>query len=55
MKYKIRKQRPQPPKWFAFDTDNCYLCKNRNSCGGCGFLKKYIKENQKDKYLRRNK
>ena len=42
MKYKIRKQRPQPPQWFWADTDNCWACKNRNGCGGCKFLKRYI-------------
>lgn len=49
MKDKKRKQRPQPPKWFYFDTDNCYMCKNRNGCGGCRFLKKYINENYKNR------
>ena len=42
MKNKIRKQRPQPPQWFAYDTDCCWCCKNRNRCGGCKFLKRYI-------------
>ena len=42
MKYKIRKQRPQPPQWFWADTDNCWACKNRNGCGGCKFLKRYM-------------
>ena len=40
---KKRKRRPQPPKWFDYDTDNCYKCKNRNGCGGCKFLKRYVK------------
>lgn len=43
MKNKKRKRRPQPPKWFDYNTDNCYKCKNRNGCGGCKFLKRYIK------------
>ena len=43
MKAKKRKQQPQPPKYFNYDTDNCYFCKNRNNCGGCKILKKYSK------------
>lgn len=43
MKAKKRKQRPQPPKYFNLDTDNCWFCKNRNHCGGCKLLKKYSK------------
>ena len=38
---KRRKQRPQPPKYFDLDTDNCYRCKNKNNCGGCKVLKSY--------------
>ena len=30
-----------------FDTDNCYRCKNKNGCGGCKFLKRYIYTKQK--------
>ena len=40
--------RPQPPWYFYSDTDNCYRCKNRNGCGGCKFLKKYIATKQKN-------
>ena len=47
MKNKRRKMRPQPPWYFYPDTDNCYCCKNRNGCGGCKFLKKYIATKQK--------
>ena len=47
MKKKIRKKRPEPPWYFYFDTDNCYCCKNKNGCGGCKFLKKYIHTKQK--------
>ena len=46
---KIRKKRPEPPWYFYFDTDNCYCCKNKNGCGGCKFLKKYIHTKQKNK------
>ena len=47
-KQKKRKRRPQPPKWFDYDTDNCYKCKNRNNCGGCKFLKRYIHQHRKN-------
>lgn len=47
MRKKIRKKRPQPPKYFWYDTDNCYACKNRNNCSGCKFLKEYIHEHKK--------
>lgn len=46
MKKKIRKKRPEPPWYFYLDTDNCYCCKNKNGCGGCKFLKKYIHTKQ---------
>ena len=53
MKKKIRKKRPEPPWYFYFDTDNCYRCKNKNGCGGCKFLKRYIasKQHQKRKKI----
>jgi hypothetical protein len=35
-----RKMRPQPPKWWMVDNDNCWFCKNRNNCGSCKLLKK---------------
>ena len=38
---KRRKPKPQPPKYFNYDTDNCYFCKNKNNCGGCKVLKRY--------------
>ena len=43
MRNKRRKPRPQPPKYYWWDTDNCWCCKNRNGCSGCRFLVKYIK------------
>ena len=49
MKKKIRKKRPEPPWYFYFDTDNCYRCKNKNGCGGCKFLKRYIISKQQQK------
>lgn len=42
-----RKPRPEPPKDFFLDTDNCWFCKNRNGCGGCKFLKQYVHERDK--------
>ena len=42
---KKRKPRPQPPKYYWWDTDNCYFCKNRNGCSGCRILVKYNKKN----------
>ena len=41
---KNRKPRPQPPKYYWYDTDGCWCCKNRNGCAGCKFLKRYIAE-----------
>ena len=49
MKKKIRKKRPEPPWYFYFDTDNCYRCKNKNGCGGCKILKRYITSKQHQK------
>ena len=46
-----RKQRPQPPRWFNWDTDNCYFCKNRNGCGNCKVLKPFKKQFEKYKNL----
>lgn len=34
-----RKPKPEPPKWFFYDNDNCWNCKNRNGCGCCKRLK----------------
>lgn len=34
-----RKMRPQPPKWWTLDNDNCWFCKDRNNCNGCKLLK----------------
>ena len=42
----MRKKRPQPPKYFYWDTDNCWFCSRKNACGGCRFLKKYIAEHK---------
>ena len=39
----MRKQVPQPPRYFNYDIDNCYFCNNRNGCHGCKILKDYIK------------
>ena len=39
-----RKPRPEPPKYYWWDTDCCWPCKNRNGCSGCKHLKQYIAE-----------
>ena len=49
-----RKKRPEPPRWFDLDTDNCYKCKkNHKGCSGCHFLKEYVKKT--DKHQKRKK
>lgn len=40
-----RKQRPQPPRWFHYETDGCWCCKNRKNCNTCRRLKEYRKKN----------
>ena len=42
-----RKMRPQPPKWWTLDNDNCWFCKNRNNCGGCKLLKEQAAKERK--------
>lgn len=39
-----RKPRPEPPKVFYKDTDNCWKCKNNKNCNNCKFLKRYVKD-----------
>ena len=46
MKQKIRKKRPQPPRWWGYDSDNCWWCKNRNGCDGCKILKQFTRVNK---------
>lgn len=36
-----RKPKPEPPKWFFYDNDNCWFCSNRNNCGSCHLLKEF--------------
>ena len=48
-KRKKRKPRPQPPRYYWYDTDNCWCCKNLNNCSGCKRLKTYIHEQQRTK------
>lgn len=45
-KKRQRKPRPQPPKYYWYDTDGCWDCPNRNGCSGCKRLKTYIHESQ---------
>lgn len=44
MKSKRRKPRPQPPKKFFTDNDNCWFCKNKSNCSGCKILKEAVFE-----------
>lgn len=39
-----RKPRPSPPKWFWYDVDGCWFCKNRNNCNQCKILKKFSRK-----------
>ena len=34
-----RKPRPQPAKWYWWDTDNCWDCNHPNNCNQCKRLK----------------
>ena len=55
---KRRKPRPQPPRYYWYDTDGCWDCPNRNGCSGCKRLKQYIAEGKgrnKRKVLRDEK
>lgn len=43
MPNKRRKWRPEPPRWFHLDNDNCWWCKrDYQTCGGCSRMKKRI-------------
>jgi len=42
-----RKPRPSPPRWYWWDSDNCWACKNRNNCNQCKTLKKLSVEVRK--------
>ena len=46
-----RKPKPAPPKWYFYDTDNCWDCNNRNGCGGCKRLK-IFRRKYRDKKIR---
>lgn len=49
-----RKVRPQPPRYAWWDLDGCWFCKNRNACGGCKVMKRYVAD-QKEKVKRKEK
>jgi hypothetical protein len=49
MSKKQRKPRPEPPKWFWLETDNCWNCKNKNNCNGCKILKQLSTQLKKRK------
>lgn len=49
-----RKPSPSPPRWYWWDSDNCWGCKNRNNCNNCSVMKelrdfKRKKRKQKEK------
>ena len=46
MAKKRRKPRPEPPRWYFLDTDNCWDCNNRNNCGGCKRVKEFTKRKE---------
>ena len=48
------KPKPEPPKWYFYDTDDCWDCKNRNGCGSCKRLKEFRRKWRDKKYQRRN-
>ena len=48
------KPKPEPPKWYFYDNDNCWDCKNRNGCGSCKRLKEFRRKWRDKKYQRRN-
>lgn len=56
-KVKHRKPKPQPPKWFWPDTDNCWDCYDRNHCNSCKRLKKIKKYDRarEKRVFRKNK
>lgn len=47
MSRKIRKPRPQPPKWAWYDLDGCWFCKNKNNCSNCKIMKSYVVKQRK--------
>lgn len=49
----IHKPRPSVPRYYWWDTDNCYFCKRPirdRGCSGCKHLKRY--NHSKDKAKR---
>ena len=43
----FRKPRPAPPKWYWWDSDNCWACRNRNNCNQCKWLKRLNAQQKK--------
>ncbi len=48
----MRKPRPSLPKWYWWDSDNCWFCDNRTGCNGCKVIKKYVANQKKKKKLK---
>lgn len=49
-----RKKRPEPPRHFWLDTDDCWFCKNRKGCNGCKILKRYNAEKTSQRKIKRD-
>lgn len=49
---KLRKPTPQPPRWYWWQNDNCWWCKNKSNCGNCKVLKETVAQ-QKRKQLKK--
>ena len=50
-----RKPRPQPPRWYWADCDNCWDCNHRNNCNQCKRLKQqqaYEREKRERKTMK---
>lgn len=51
----FRKPNPQPPRWFWWDTDNCWDCNcDHRGCHGCKRLKE-MRKIERDKRERKEK
>ena len=50
----FRKPRPSPAKWYWWDSDNCYGCKNRRNCNQCKQMKRQ-KAYEREKRERKEK
>ena len=49
MTSKRRKPVPQPPRWYWWQNDSCWWCRNRSNCGNCKVLKGAVAEQRSKK------